>query len=1275
MKNMFISLKNIQNLTISVFLFISNVYADNDSIDYIYDSNNRLIHETFSSAGSDLYYQYDNLGNLVHKSIELAGAPVNNAPSAVTTPGIANNSVDVALLPTLSWSGASDADVGDNLFYYIYLGESATPPLVGSASATSFQPTQALKSGTTYYWQVVVKDKHNALAAGPVWSFTTLNNPPVAAFAEVQQNLTSGDFLVMPQTVFFENQSYDPDWNDNKLTYEWDIYNDGSIDSTNRHLQVDFTESDLGNITVSLRVEDKSGASSTAQFVIVGVLDTDSDGVVDSVDNCPNNSNADQANLDNDAYGDVCDDDMDGDGTLNVNDPAVYDANYADDTDADGVPDECELAYFQNLTSIDQNSDSDADGVADIDECLAYADPLNKPQILVNKPVATGDNWGMAVNESGELFTWGENLYGQLGAGDDNNDRYHAQSVFTADGVLDNVLGIAAGVTHGLAVRTDGTVYGWGRGSSQLFAHRNDQAFASPIFQQNGLPVLDAVSVASGLKHHVILKSDGTVFSWGDSGYGQLGYGSCSDQDYPVQVLNDGLPLTGVIQIVAGTYSSAALLADGTVLYWGNIDGLNSYTCGSVKYSLMVNAYNKLNGVVKISLSGNTIFALRNDGTVWAAGLNNRGQLNINSSDLYSSEYAVQVIDGSNPLDAVTHIAAGTETSLAVQDNLVFGWGANYNGELLNISAGYSNIVVNEILNFSSFASISLYSGLGLATTLNKQVYAWGDAVKGTGLDDLNNFVIFDIENNLPLTNIGITSSINLDLDNDGYDVGVDNCALVYNPIQSDLDSDSVGDLCDSDIDNDGFSNDEEAIYLSDPEDPDSTPDTTVDLLIDFESSPAALLENNLDNPADWFIETDSDVSRGEVYRSGAITHNETTAFTMSGDFPKSTLLFDYKTSTESCCDYLKVYVDDNLIRSFSSTTSWRTYEIDLAPGTHTLKWEYYKDGSVSSGDDAVWVDNIRMHYFDALTVTVVSPSGNNLVNFDDGISSSVTETSSSNLPWVLDNSVEAYSVQSFQSGDITHSQVSEFEIAGAEGPAELSFYRRVSSESGYDYLRFYVDDVEQASWSGTQDWAQMTYSLGEGTHVLRWKYSKDGSVSSGLDAAWVDDISYISASASIISQPAGIDCGTTCSADYKRSTRVLLDADVLKAGTAIAGWQGDCELVGQSCLVTLNGDKQITLLVSTDTDGDGVVDENDAFPDDIAASVDTDDDGLPDVWNDGYSANDSTTGLILDDDDDNDGYSDVDEIEAGTDPNNANDFPIRSKTWKAIIPLILNLI
>ena len=73
--------------------------------------------------------------------------------------------------------------------------------------------------------------------------------------------------------------------------------------------------------------------------------------------------------------------------------------------------------------------------------------------------------------------------------------------------------------------------------------------------------------------------------------------------------------------------------------------------------------------------------------------------------------------------------------------------------------------------------------------------------------------------------------------------------------------------------------------------------------------------------------------------------------------------------------------------------------------------------------------------------------------------------------------------------------------------PGVVRFWYKVSSEVNYDYLRFYVDNVLQGGWSGTVPWAQASYNVGAGQHVFRWTYSKDVSLASGSDKAWIDEV------------------------------------------------------------------------------------------------------------------------------------------------------------------------
>lgn len=98
------------------------------------------------------------------------------------------------------------------------------------------------------------------------------------------------------------------------------------------------------------------------------------------------------------------------------------------------------------------------------------------------------------------------------------------------------------------------------------------------------------------------------------------------------------------------------------------------------------------------------------------------------------------------------------------------------------------------------------------------------------------------------------------------------------------------------------------------------------------------------------------------------------------------------------------------------------------------------------------------------------------------------------------------YSAQSglIDDGESTNLQVSLDCTSG-----DITFYRKVSSESSFDNLKFYIDEVEKGTWSGEEDWAEVSFPVDEGTRTFEWTYSKDSSVSEGDDAAWIDDIVF----------------------------------------------------------------------------------------------------------------------------------------------------------------------
>ena len=96
-------------------------------------------------------------------------------------------------------------------------------------------------------------------------------------------------------------------------------------------------------------------------------------------------------------------------------------------------------------------------------------------------------------------------------------------------------------------------------------------------------------------------------------------------------------------------------------------------------------------------------------------------------------------------------------------------------------------------------------------------------------------------------------------------------------------------------------------------------------------------------------------------------------------------------------------------------------------------------------------------------------------------------------------------------SSTINHSQSASISVTmDVPTDGEISFYKRVSSESNWDYLKFYINNVEQDEWSGTVAWSQETYPVTAGTDIeFKWAYEKDGSVSSGSDCGWIDEIVF----------------------------------------------------------------------------------------------------------------------------------------------------------------------
>lgn len=135
---------------------------------------------------------------------------------------------------------------------------------------------------------------------------------------------------------------------------------------------------------------------------------------------------------------------------------------------------------------------------------------------------------------------------------------------------------------------------------------------------------------------------------------------------------------------------------------------------------------------------------------------------------------------------------------------------------------------------------------------------------------------------------------------------------------------------------------------------------------------------------------------------------------------------------------------------------------------------------------------------------------GQKIESFETANFSAFPWINSSAIPWTIDASTSIHGARSARSGAIGHSNSTQISVVNYSTLASvIRFKYKVSSESGYDYLKFYIDNTLTGSWSGSVDWSQAEYPVSAGNHTFKWVYSKDGSEISGSDCAWLDQIIF----------------------------------------------------------------------------------------------------------------------------------------------------------------------
>lgn len=272
--------------------------------------------------------------------------------------------------------------------------------------------------------------------------------------------------------------------------------------------------------------------------------------------------------------------------------------------------------------------------------------------------VAAGSSHMVALKDDGSLWTWGENAQGQLGLGTWAN-KDTPQRVGT-----DTWIAASAGLIHTLAIRSDGRLWSWGSNiSGQLgcggFPFRSNE----PILESSDS---DWTHISAGDYHSIALREDGSLWACGNNDLGQLGDGTFQ---YKVNFTKIGGDAWEAVS--AGGNFSMGLKPDGTLWAWGQ----NS--SGQLGISLETNQSSPVKvGIDEdwaplFSTGDNHVLAVKKDGSLWAWGENGSGQLGDGTND---SQYGPVLIDSGHQWISVS---TGATLSLGVRsDGSLWAWGS-----------------------------------------------------------------------------------------------------------------------------------------------------------------------------------------------------------------------------------------------------------------------------------------------------------------------------------------------------------------------------------------------------------------------------------------------------------------------------------------------------------------------------------------------------------------------------------------------------------------------
>ena len=310
--------------------------------------------------------------------------------------------------------------------------------------------------------------------------------------------------------------------------------------------------------------------------------------------------------------------------------------------------------------------------------------------------VSAGGVHSLALKTDGSLWAWGWNKYGQLGDGTSTDRNTTPVQVGTAK----DWAAVSAGKEHTLGLKTDGSLWAWGKNYSivpvQVGTAKDWAAVAASEEHTVGLKTDGSIwawvannspvqvgtakewaAVAAGGHHAVALKKDGSLWAWGANELGQLGDGTKKDRNAPVSVGEKRVYATDWAAVAVGKDYTVALKKDGSLWAWGK-NNRGQLGLGDTLKRYAPVQVGKAKDWAAVAAGKEHTLGLKTDGSLWAWGRNEYGQL----GDGTSTDRNTTPVQVGTAKDWAA-VAAGEEHTVALKkDGSLWAWGSNTKGQL-----------------------------------------------------------------------------------------------------------------------------------------------------------------------------------------------------------------------------------------------------------------------------------------------------------------------------------------------------------------------------------------------------------------------------------------------------------------------------------------------------------------------------------------------------------------------------------------------------------------